>query len=54
MFLPAFLQTFRKFLQRIKKTFQKFLESSQKTPLAKSYLSKIETFTEAATEGSQQ
>ena len=44
MFLTVFLWTFTKFLQRIKKTFQKFLESLQKTPLAKSYLSKVVGF----------
>ena len=44
IFSPVFLWTFRKFLQRIKKTFRKFLESSQKTPLAKSYFSKVVGF----------
>ena len=37
-------QYFRKFLQSIKKTFRKLLKSSQKTPLAKSYFSKVVGF----------
>ena len=43
--MTVFLWTFRKFLQRIKETFWNFLESSQKkTPMAKSYFSKVAGF----------
>ena len=44
MFLPVFLWTFTKFLQRIRKMFRKFLESSQKTLLAKCFFSKVVGF----------
>ena len=43
-FCQYFCELHKKFLQRIKKTFRKVLESSQKTPLAKSYFSKIVGF----------
>ena len=50
IFSQVFLSTCGKSLQSIKKkTCWKSLESSQKTPVAKFYFSKVQAFTEAAT-----
>ena len=45
IFSTVFLWSFRTFLQLIKKTFQFFKKKSlQKTPVAKSYFSKLQAF----------